>query len=151
MGELFGTELRRLREAAGLSRSALSRRTVALEDMGISEAAIEALEVKPERAPEERTRLLLGRALAEAGYAPVTYALAVAREQLDEQRVGFEAAMRNLEAVRELLPGVPGAASDQELREQMVQEQEEHALQVEQQKSAGGASRRGRHRADPAP
>ena len=100
MGEVFGQELRRLRDAADLSREQLSRLTVRPGDLGISASAIEALETKTERNPDDRTVLLLGRALATYGQQLAGLEFAEARRLLDERQVGHDAAVANLARVR---------------------------------------------------
>lgn len=110
MGEMFGKELRRLRNAANLSRERLSRLTVSTGDLGISAAAIEALETKDERHPDDRTVVLLGRALAREGQQLAGLELAEARRLLDEQQVGHETALANLARIRPFLIPRAGAA-----------------------------------------
>jgi len=77
--KLIKEVLRDLREERKLSRSQLSRQTVAIGDPGVSEATIEALETKPGRVPDASTLEVLARTL---GVEPGTfyeYPIAVAR------------------------------------------------------------------------
>jgi transcriptional regulator with XRE-family HTH domain len=77
--KLIREALRELREQRHLSRSQLSRQTVAVGDPGVSESTIEALETKPGRVPDASTLESLARTL---GVEPGTfyeYPIAVAR------------------------------------------------------------------------
>ncbi len=77
--KLIRQALRELREQRHLSRSQLSRQTVAVGDPGVSESTIEALETKPGRVPDAATLESLARTL---GVEPGTfyeYPIAVAR------------------------------------------------------------------------
>ena len=77
--KLIREALRELREQRRLSRSQLSRQTVAVGDPGVSESTIEALETKAGRVPDASTLEILARTL---GVEPDTfyeYPIAVAR------------------------------------------------------------------------
>jgi transcriptional regulator with XRE-family HTH domain len=77
--KLIREALRELREQRSLSRSQLSRQTVAVGDPGVSESTIEALETKPGRVPDASILEALARTL---GVEPDTfyeYPIAVAR------------------------------------------------------------------------
>ncbi len=79
VAKLIREALRELREQRNLSRSQLSRQTVAVGDPGVSESTIEALETKPGRVPDASTLESLARTL---GVEPATfyeYPIAVAR------------------------------------------------------------------------
>jgi transcriptional regulator with XRE-family HTH domain len=79
VAKLIREALRELREQRKLSRSQLSRQTVAVGDLGVSESTIEALETKPGRVPDASTLESLARTL---GVEPATfyeYPIAVAR------------------------------------------------------------------------
>jgi transcriptional regulator with XRE-family HTH domain len=95
--EPFAAQLRRVREARGISRSTLSRRTTSVGDMGISNDTITRLELDDARRPEDRTILLLGDALEATDEEFPAYGLAKARSQFDEHAQGFSAAWKNLE------------------------------------------------------
>lgn len=77
--KLIREALRELREEHGLSRSQLSRRTVAVGDPGVSESTIEALETKPGRVPDATTIETLARTLDVAPDTFYEYPIAVAR------------------------------------------------------------------------
>lgn len=79
VAKLIRDALRELREQRRLSRSQLSRQTVAVGDPGVSESTIEALETKAGRVPDASTLESLARTL---GVEPETfyeYPIAVAR------------------------------------------------------------------------
>ena len=79
--KLIREALRELREQRQLSRSQLSRQTVAVGDLGVSESTIEALETKAGRVPDASTLESLARTL---GVEPGTfyeYPIAVARRE----------------------------------------------------------------------
>jgi transcriptional regulator with XRE-family HTH domain len=79
--KLIREALRELREQRHLSRSQLSRQTVAVGDPGVSESTIEALETKAGRVPDASTLESLARTL---GVEPGTfyeYPIAVARRE----------------------------------------------------------------------
>jgi len=98
--EPFAVQLRRVREARGISRSTLSRLTTRVGDMGISNDTITRLELDDARRPEDRTILLLGEALEATDEEFPAYGLAKARARFDERVQGFAAAWRNLERLR---------------------------------------------------
>lgn len=62
MARLINEVLRELRGQHGLSRSQLSRRTVGVGHLGVSESTIEALETLPGRVPAASTLELLAAA-----------------------------------------------------------------------------------------
>jgi len=95
--ESFAAQLRRVREARGISRSTLSRLTTRVGDMGISNDTIARLELDDARRPVDRTILLLGDALEATDEEFPAYGLAKARSQFDEHAQGFSVAWRNLE------------------------------------------------------
>lgn len=101
--EPFAAQLRRVREARGVSRSTLSRLTTRVGDMGISNDTITRLELDDARRPEDRTILLLGEALEATDEEFPAYALAKARSQFDEHAHGLAVAWRNLERWEALL------------------------------------------------
>jgi transcriptional regulator with XRE-family HTH domain len=79
VAKLIREALRELRAQRNLSRSQLSRQTVAVGDPGVSESTIEALETKAGRVPDASTLESLARTL---GVEPDTfyeYPIAVAR------------------------------------------------------------------------
>jgi len=98
--EPFAAQLRRVREARGISRSTLSRRTARVGDQGISNDTITRLELDHSRRPEDRTILMLGEALEATDEEFPAYALAKARSRFDEHVQGFAAAWRNLGQLR---------------------------------------------------
>jgi len=98
--EPFAVQLRRVREARGISRSTLSRLTTRVGDMGISNDTITRLELDDARRPEDRTILLLGEALDATDDEFPAYGLAKARARFDERVQGFAGAWRNLERLR---------------------------------------------------
>lgn len=103
MAESFQQQLVRLRAERRLSRNKLSQRTVSEGDMGVSPQTIEALETKPGQTPQDRTILLLGRALeARFGEFPA-YDLARARRLFDERAVGADDALAALSSVKDRL------------------------------------------------
>jgi transcriptional regulator with XRE-family HTH domain len=98
--EPFAVQLRRVREARGISRSTLSRLTTRVGDMGISNDTITRLELDDARRPADRTILLLGEALEATDEEFPAYALAKARARFDERVQGFAGAWRNFERLR---------------------------------------------------
>lgn len=82
--KLIREVLRELRDQHNLSRSQLSRRTVAVGDPGISESTIEAIETKPGRVPDATTLEVLARTLDVAPDAFYEYPIAVARRDARE-------------------------------------------------------------------
>ncbi|HEY4452366.1 MAG TPA: helix-turn-helix transcriptional regulator [Solirubrobacteraceae bacterium] len=138
----FGHELREARTAAKLSRSTLARLTVRTGDVGISPEAIEALEMKDGRRPDDRTILLLGAALTTAGQVFVPYALAKARQAFDEWQVGREAALANLARAAPVLatsPSDAGAPGDLDQAGQSFEELAMSALAAEQARNPAAA------------
>jgi hypothetical protein len=87
---------------------------VGAKDLGVSASAIEALEIKEDRRPDDRTVILLGRALAGYGQELAGLALAEARRLLDERQIGSEQATANLKRVQAGLRE-PAAVPGQEL------------------------------------
>jgi transcriptional regulator with XRE-family HTH domain len=77
--KLIREALRELREERRLSRSQLSRQTVAVGDLGVSESTIEALETKPGRVPDATTLETLARTLDVRPDTFYEYPIAVAR------------------------------------------------------------------------
>jgi len=77
--KLIREALRELREQRHLSRSQLSRQTVAVGDPGVSESTIEALETKPGRVPDASTLESLARTLGVDPGRFYEYPIAVAR------------------------------------------------------------------------
>src|SRR5436305_14388175 len=77
--KLIREALRELREQRQLSRSQLSRQTVAVGNPGVSESTIEALETKPGRVPDAGTIETLARTLGVEPGAFYEYPIAVAR------------------------------------------------------------------------
>ena len=78
--------LRGLRHERGLSRSQLSRLTVAVGQLGVSESTIEALETKPGRVPDACTLELLARTLDVEPDVFYEYPIAVARRDARARR-----------------------------------------------------------------
>jgi transcriptional regulator with XRE-family HTH domain len=77
--KLIREALRELREQQHLSRSQLSRQTVAVGDPGVSESTIEALETKAGRVPDASTLESLARTLDVQPDTFYEYPIAVAR------------------------------------------------------------------------
>jgi transcriptional regulator with XRE-family HTH domain len=79
--KLIREALRELREQRHLSRSQLSRQTVAVGDPGVSESTIEALETKAGRVPDASTLEVLARTLEIEPDTFYEYPIAVARRE----------------------------------------------------------------------
>jgi transcriptional regulator with XRE-family HTH domain len=79
--KLIREALRELREERRLSRSQLSRQTVAVGDLGVSESTIEALETKAGRVPDATTLETLARTLDVRPDTFYEYPIAVARRE----------------------------------------------------------------------
>ncbi len=79
--KLIREALRELREQRHLSRSQLSRQTVAVGDPGVSESTIEALETKAGRVPDASTLESLARTLEIDPDTFYEYPIAVARRE----------------------------------------------------------------------
>lgn len=103
--EPFGDRLRRLRDARGISRSQLSRATVAVdpEGTGLPEITIKQLERGNRLQPRPHTMELLAAALDVLPAEFPEYRLALARAALDEQTVGLGEALATLAAIEELI------------------------------------------------
>ncbi|MFL5818951.1 MAG: helix-turn-helix domain-containing protein [Conexibacter sp.] len=99
----FAEQLRRVREARGLSRNLLSHRTARVGEPGISPAGIEALERNPDRQPTDRTVLILGDALGASDEEFPAYALARARALFSERIQGEDRALANLRRLKRCL------------------------------------------------
>jgi len=78
--------LRGLRLERAISRSELSRLTVSVGQLGVSESTIEALETKPGRVPDAGTLELLARTLDVAPDVFYEYPIAVARRNARARR-----------------------------------------------------------------
>jgi transcriptional regulator with XRE-family HTH domain len=112
--ETLPTRLRRLRDEHGVSRSQLSRATVAYDGKGLAEVTIKAIENGTNR-PGVQTIEAIAHALHIDPADFVEYRLALARRQLDEREVGLEqalAALRRFEtALQKADPATPHAAT----------------------------------------
>jgi transcriptional regulator with XRE-family HTH domain len=94
--KLIREALRELREERRLSRSQLSRQTVAVGDLGVSESTIEALETKAGRVPDATTLETLARTLDVRPDTFYEYPIAVARR--DARAAPAKAVTREREA-----------------------------------------------------
>ncbi|HTU14310.1 MAG TPA: helix-turn-helix domain-containing protein [Solirubrobacterales bacterium] len=86
-----------LRKAKGWSRDRLAHSAFAVDKEGTSAAQIAAIELGKRRA-SPRTMAALAQALDVAPTVFAEYRLALARHVLDEQKVGLDQAIENLEA-----------------------------------------------------
>jgi transcriptional regulator with XRE-family HTH domain len=98
--KLIREALRELREARHLSRSQLSRQTVALGDPGVSESTIEALEMKAGRVPDASTLEALARTLDVEPDTFYEYPIAVARREGRGKTAAAVTRAREAEALR---------------------------------------------------
>src|ERR1700712_1155249 len=96
--KLIREALRELREQRSLSRSQLSRQTVAVGDLGVSESTIEALETKPGRVPDATTLETLARTLDVRPDMFYEYPIAVARRDARSKPAAAAAVTREREA-----------------------------------------------------
>jgi transcriptional regulator with XRE-family HTH domain len=94
--------MRRLRSEQGLSRSQLSRATVAYDGKGLAEATVKAVESGINR-PGPTTIAAIAHALGADPRAWPEYRLALARQQLDEREVGLDQALATLMRFEEAL------------------------------------------------
>jgi transcriptional regulator with XRE-family HTH domain len=106
----FAAQLRRIRQARGLTLEALARLTPDHDptSKGLTRDAIAQLETKPDRRPKDENVLILGRALQAQPGEFEAYDLAHARSLLDEHVVGPDLARKNLAAVAAVLQGSTG-------------------------------------------
>lgn len=86
-----------LRRAKGWSRERLAHSAFVVDQEGTSAAQIAAIE-SGKRRPSARTMAALAEALDVAPTVFAEYRLALARHVLDEQKVGLDEAIENLEA-----------------------------------------------------
>ena len=86
-----------LRRAKGWSRERLAHSAFVVDEEGTSAAQIAAIEVGKRR-PSARTMAALAEALDVAPTVFAEYRLALARHVLDEEKVGLDEAIENLEA-----------------------------------------------------
>ncbi|HEX4345290.1 MAG TPA: helix-turn-helix transcriptional regulator [Solirubrobacteraceae bacterium] len=100
MPKLIREALRELREERHLSRSQLSRQTVAVGDLGVSESTIEALETKPGRVPDATTLESLARTLDVEPTMFYEYPIALARREARTKPTGPVTRAREAEALR---------------------------------------------------
>jgi len=84
--ELISQKLRRLREAANMSRGTLSHATVRLGYAGVREVTIEAIEKTPGRVPDADIIEALARALDTDADDFYEYPIAVARRDARTRR-----------------------------------------------------------------
>lgn len=98
--KLIREALRELRAERNLSRSQLSRQTVAVGDLGVSESTIEALETKAGRIPDATTLETLARTLDIHPDTFYEYPIAVARRDARAKGRGGVTRPREAAAIR---------------------------------------------------